>query len=330
MELTPNPTTNPTVNHKQTQQKQSLIEKYFPSEWEDLILPDNIKTSLENIRDSKYFRLLLYSSPGTGKTTTARLMTLGHRVLYLSGSNDFNINTLREKVYPFASSDNTIDGRRKTIIIDEADGIKDNIQIAFKITLDTSKNCNFIFCTNEVDKINDAIRSRCTNFDYDFINDNLEEHRRKYAKHILDICKEQNIKYDSQGLKRLIKYNFPDFRHSLVVMQQIMDAGLVITEENVINCSESSRQNIQLYELIDSPQINGSDLYEKVCQYKGSEKETLISLGEPYFKYLNDKGEYERTLKVAEVMSQYYDSYFQSINKFVTLFSCISTLRKIR
>lgn len=47
--------------------QQTLIERYRPKSWEDLILPESIKTTLANIQKSKPYRLLLYSSPGTGK-----------------------------------------------------------------------------------------------------------------------------------------------------------------------------------------------------------------------------------------------------------------------
>ena len=51
-----------------------LLEKYFPKKWEDIKLPERIKNVLTKMQEQTGYRLMMYSSPGTGKTTTARLM----------------------------------------------------------------------------------------------------------------------------------------------------------------------------------------------------------------------------------------------------------------
>lgn len=311
----------------------TLLEKFNPKSWDDLILPNSVKESLMKIQTKKGYRLLLYSTPGTGKTTTLRIMTLHDNLMYLSGSNDFNIEVLRNKVMRFATSGQSVTGDMKTVAIDEFENIRDNIQDAFKIILDQCKNVNFIFCTNEVEKINPAIKSRCTNFDYDFVNTNLVEHKRNYAQWVLNICKwvqnEYNITFDNGALKLLIKNNFPDFRHVLIILQQVIDSGQNITVDSVNNCSENSKQLVELYEIIENIRLNPDVLYQELTKYKGSEKDVLMSLGEPFFKYLNDKEEYQKTLEAAQIVSKYCDSYIVSINKFVTLLSCIMELRSI-
>lgn len=312
----------------------TLIEKYFPKTWDDLILPVAVKESLQNISKQDGYRLLLYSSPGSGKTTTSRIMTssTNDKILYLSGSNDFGVEVLRQKVMPFASIAYS-KKIRKTVIIDEYENIADKIQDAFKQVLDVCKTTNFIFCTNEVEKVNSAIRSRCTNFDYNFINTNLVEHKRNYAQWCLKICKEIAEEYkltiDNEGIRLLIKNNFPDFRHSLVVLQQVIDSGQNINVESISNCSENSKQLIELYELIEDNNLSREQLYQAITRYKGNEKDALLSLGEPFFKYLNDKGEFDKTLESAMIISKYYDSYINSINKFVTFYSCIIELKTL-
>lgn len=310
----------------------TLLEEFNPKCWEDLILPTSVKESLQNIQKKRGYRLLLYSTPGTGKTTTLRIMSLNDNLLYLSGSNDFTVDTLRKKVMPFATGQ-SIDGKSKTVAIDEFENIRDNVQDSFKIILDQCKNVNFIFCTNEVEKVNTAIKSRCTNFDYDFINNNLVEHKRNYAQWMLNVCKHieesHNKKWDKDALKLLIKNNFPDFRHVLVILQQVIDSGQDVTVDAVNNCSENCKQLIDLYELIENVRINPDVLYQELTKYKGTERDALMALGEPFFKYLNDKGMYKTTLEVAEIVSKYCDSYIVSINKFVTFFSCIMELRTL-
>lgn len=308
----------------------TLLEKYFPKTWEDLILPLRIKSILSENRDKKGFRLLLHSSPGTGKTTTSRIMTTGDnfQVMYLSGSNDFNIETFRNKVVGFASGMSVLK-KQKTIIIDESENIRDNLQDAFKIILDQCVSVNFIFITNEVSKMNEAIRSRCTNIEYDFSGDDLIEQQRNFINFAINICKSENIVYDKQGIKALYQLNFPDFRHLLVNLQQIQDSKESVTIEAIKRFSESGKRITELYDIVENPAINGKDLYAEMTKFKGKEKECFLSLGEPFFEYLNEKNFYDKTLEVAIIISRYCDSYNTTINKFVCLLSCIVELKSL-
>ena len=54
-----------------------------------------------------------------------------------------------------------------------------------------------------------------------------------------------------------------------------------------------------------------------------------MSLGEPFFQYLNNKNQYEKTLESALVVSKYSNMYVTSINKFLTLMSCIIELKSL-
>ena len=254
-----------------------LLEKYTPRDWDSLIIPESVKTNLKNIQKTEGYRLLLFSSPGCGKTSTAKIISKDDNRKYLSGSNDFTIDVLRNNVYSFATN-RSIDGKRKTVIIDEFENIRDNIQDAFKIILDQSKTTNFIFCTNEVEKINTAIRSRCTQFDYDFINSNYDEFFKLYSKWlgnvVRDILQEKGTPYDKnihgEACLILRKNNFPDFRHTLVSLQSIIDSGKDITPESVSNVSTNTKQLIDLYKLIEDQSLSPDKYYTELTKYKGS------------------------------------------------------------
>lgn len=308
----------------------TILGKYFPKEWSDLILPSRIMRILDETKKKKGYRLMLYSSPGTGKTTSARLLTVGpdYEVMYLSGSNDFKITTLREKVMGFASGISVMQ-KQKCVIIDEAENIRNDLQDAFKIILDKCTTVNFIFITNEIEKMNDAVKSRCTNIDYDFSGDALEEHKKLYVSFAVNVCKNEGIAFEPKGMKALFQLNFPDFRHLLVHLQEIKDAGETITEESVKRFSESGKQDMVLYDIVESPAINGKMMYQEMTKFKGKEKDALMSLGEPFFEYLNSQNKHEKTLDAALIVSKYSDMYITSINKFVTLLSCVVELKSL-
>jgi len=308
----------------------TLLEKYFPKDFDGLKLPTRIKQVILETQKKEGYRLLMYSSPGTGKTTTSRLLTIGpeYETMYLSGSNDFKIDTLRSKVMSFASGFSVL-GKKKCVIIDEFDGVRNDLQIAFKIILDQCKKVNFIFITNEIEKINEAVRSRCTNLEYDFSGKDLEEQKLTFIDFAINVCKTEKIVFDKEGMKALFQLDFPDFRHLLVNLQLIKDANEQITAANIKKFAECGRQNIELYNIIETPGINGKDLYEELTKFKGKERECFLSLGEPFFNYLNNKNLFDKTLESAIIVSKYSDSFVQSINKFVTLMSCVIELKAL-
>lgn len=308
----------------------TIIEKYTPKKLSELKLPARINNLVnENINRSGY-RLLLYGVPGTGKTSTAKLLNNDKSkfdVLYLSGSNDFNIQTLRDKVYPFASNHSVL-GKQKTIIIDEAENIADKIQDSFKIILDSSKKVNFIFITNEVEKMNTAIMSRCTQIEYNFQSHELKEQQDNYILFLAHVCKTENLDYENSGIKELYIKNFPDFRHSLISIQQIIDSKQKLNAENVKAVSEVGVQNIDLYELIENVH-DAQKFYEKATEFKSKEREAIVSLAEPYFRYLNSRGKFEQTLKSAVIVAKYSNQFSTTTSKFGTFFALLCELRTI-
>ena len=310
---------------------QTLLEKYIPKTWDEIKLPIKIRTLLTEMQQQNAYRLMMYGSAGLGKTSTAKLMVADktkYQVLYLSGSNNFTIETYREKIATFCSG-YSVNQKRKVVIIDECENIRDNLQDAFKILLDQSNQVSFIFITNEIEKVNAAIRSRCTQIEYNFVGPELEEQKKNFVKFVIDICKAECIPYENPGIKMLYNKIFPDFRHALVFLQQIKDAGLTLNTETILNFSESGKRNTDLYELIESKILSSKEFYEKATIFKGKERECFVSLGEPFFEYLNETGRYDLTLKVAIIVSKYSEQFVTSINKFVTLISCMIELRSI-
>lgn len=309
----------------------NLMELYFPKTWDDIKLPTRVKSLLTEMQEKPGYRLLMYSSPGCGKTSTARLMVNNpdkYEVQYLSGSNDFKIDTLRNKVMQFATGFSVLQ-KHKVVIIDECENIRNDLQDAFKILLDQAKNVSFIFITNEIEKVNSAIRSRCTQIEYDFSGEDLVEQQNNFIKFAVKICKEQNIEYENAAIKQLYIRLFPDFRHLIVSLQQIKDSKQSLTLSSVKAMSDNGKQMKELYDLVLDLQLSQKQLYENASKFKGKERECLMSLGEPFFQYLNDEEKYDKTLQAAVIVAKYSEMFVTSINKFVTLLSCIVELRSI-
>jgi DNA polymerase III gamma/tau subunit len=308
----------------------TLVQKYKPKTLAELKLPVRIANILLECEKRQGYRLLLHGWAGTGKTSTALLLNSNRKkfeVLYLSGSNDFNVQTLREKVYPFAGNHSVL-GLQKTVIIDEAENIQMKTQQAFKIILDSAKNVNFIFITNHIEKMDDAVLSRCTQISYDYNTAESNEQANLYVGFLQHIATQEKIPFENRGLKELYLKNFPDYRHSLVTMQQLKDSKLSITEQNVKISVETISQDLILYEFLTGnlePQL----FFEKCTTYKGRERDSISSLSEPFFLYLNSLGKFDETLKGAIIVSKYSNMMETSFNKFGTFFACMVELKSL-
>lgn len=307
-------------------EKITLMEKYFPQKFDDLYLPERIQILLDKNKNRKGYRLLLYGPAGTGKTSSARLLNQNATVLFKSGSNDFSIETLRQSIYPFISSHAHVMNKQKTVIIDECERMSGKVQDAFKVVLDQATNVNFIFITNEIEKITPFIKSRCDLIEFNYRDGELKTQKINYLQNIINICKAENLKYDDKGVKFLLRRYFPDFRQILRILQQFIDTGKDITNDNVLECVESAQKDTELYAIFS---LDEKQFYEKATQYKGREKETFQSLGEPFFEWLNDQNKYIETLKCAEVVAKYSNQYVTTFNKFVCLFSCLTEIKNI-
>lgn len=307
----------------------TLSQKYYPTEFSQLYLPDRIKDLIAKNKDRKGYRLLFYGPAGTGKSSTARLITPKDKfeVLFKSGSNDFSIQTLRESIYPFIASHAHIVGKQKVVIIDECERMSPKIQDAWKVILDQAVGINFIFITNEIEQLTPFVKSRFDKIEFNYREDELKQQKINYINNIINICKAENITYKDDGIRELFIKNFPDFRQILRVLQQFIDTGEEVNLVNVKSMIESSLKDLELYKIFEI--TDAQKFYEKATEYKGREKETLISLSEPFFEYLNDLGKFDKTLKCAVVVANYSNQYITTFNKFVCLFSCLTEIKNI-
>lgn len=311
-------------------EKVRLIEKYSPNSLEEMKLPKRIYTLVDSKRNTKGYRLLLYGTCGIGKSTTARIITKNDDRMYLSGSNNFNIELLRTKIEPFCSSF-SINGKQKTLIVDECENMSNQVQDAFKMILDQSKNVNFIFITNEVEKLIDPFRSRCTNIEYNFKGEELEEQKKNYVTFLHHICVSEGLEFDKAGLSEIYKVNFPDFRHAIDNIQQLIDQNQSVTGEHVKFLVETGNENRELYEIIDGTAgfRDSKSFYQELSKFKGREKDCFNSLGEPFFRYLNNQQKYDEVLSAATIVANYSNQLANSLSKFTTFLACCSELRTI-
>lgn len=113
--------------------------------------------------------LLLYGPAGTGKTAFAWMLAENlcadvsqHDIMFINGSMENSIDTVREKIATFASVTKFNEKGLSIIIIDEADGFSGSAQNALKAEIDRLMPYTlFILTTNHLEKLAAPIRDRC-------------------------------------------------------------------------------------------------------------------------------------------------------------------------
>jgi len=225
--------------------------KYTPTSIKDLIIPEQTKSYLlDCVSKEDIPNLLLYSSPGRGKTSTAYALChdIGAEYLYINGSMETSIEVLRNKVTQFATSF-SMDGCKKTVIMDESDRISSNAADSIKGLLDQVVNhCRFIFTTNNFSKIIDPIKSRCHIINFDFSKEESKKLMVLYFKRLQWILNNESVTYDKKILAEFVQNNYPDFRKTLNKLQMAVKTFGCI-DERVLSVSDSSKVNSLIDEM---------------------------------------------------------------------------------
>lgn len=207
------------------------FEKYRPKTIDELILPKRIKDELRGyVKRNDIPNLLLYSPGGMGKTSTARVLinALGMDSIEINGSIDTSVDVVRDRIIRFASTGSLMQSNsHKCLFITEADGFSENAKNAMKNIIEKfENNIRFIFDTNHVEQMNQPIRSRCTEIDFNFSKNEYAEMMKDVMKYCERILECEKVEYTKKDIADLIKQRFPDMRKIIVDLQKCSVSGV--------------------------------------------------------------------------------------------------------
>jgi replication factor C subunit 3/5 len=214
------PTTHPT-----TASSIPWVEKYRPSQFQDIVLDPLNRELFQNILNKHYFpHLLFYGPPGTGKTTTIinlinefqnRYYRINKsNVIHLNASDERGIDIIRNQIHQFAKSKNLFEQGLKFVILDEVDYMTKNAQQALKYILQTSTyNVRFCLICNYITKMDESLKNEflCIRFN--------QLPKTDVFKFIKNICDKEDLRLTDETLETIQDMYQSDIRSMINFIQ---------------------------------------------------------------------------------------------------------------
>jgi len=234
------------------------VEKYRPTEFENIVLDPLNKKILKNIIETNYFpNLLFYGPPGTGKTTTIINLVNSYQeklnqknkelMIHLNASDERGIEIIRTQINQFVNSKNLFNQGMKFVILDEVDYMTKNAQQALRYLLQNySGSVRFCLICNYISRIDEGLQNEFLRLRF---NQLPENDIIKFLENIA-IC--EQLKLNNKSLKLIQKLYKSDIRSMINFMQ--------------------SNQNIQDDEFNIIDELVWNELYEKIKQNEKIEK----------------------------------------------------------
>ena len=225
-----------------------FLKKYQPQKYADFIIdPDYIKL-LKTMINMDNLNILLIGNNGSGKTslieaTIREYYNLNdiprNNVLTINNLKDQGIQYYRNEVRIFSQTRSDIPMKKKIIVIDDIDLINEQSQQVFRNCIDKySHNIHFIASCTNIQKVIDALQSRCSII-------KIKPFKKDLLNKIFNkIKKNENIKIDKSAQELILNISNNSIRQIINYLEKF----------KLLNCNIGTKKvkeictNISFYE----------------------------------------------------------------------------------
>ena len=272
------------------------VEKYRPQILEDYVGNEIIKNKIADyLKQGSIQNLLFYGVAGTGKTTLAKLIAknLNCDLLYINASDERGIDTIRDKIIPFASSMSFND--IKIVILDEADYITPQAQATLRNTIEScSKTTRFILTCNYLERIISPLQSRCQTFEI------TPPSKQEVNNKCQDILTKEKILFYDNNIEDVINTHYPDIRKIINTLQgsivnsqiKIDDTSLKNTQlgDKIVEALSKKAKLSTIRQILADSGAREFDglfkiLYDNVSKYTNREGEAILIIAKYQYEY---------------------------------------------
>jgi len=303
--------------------------KYQPKSLKTIILLPRVR---ELVNDGIKMNMIFYSdTPGTGKTTLAKILCKDTDNIEFNASQDTSVKILNDQLLKHCKSLNPFYKKDtlKTIFLDEFDGVSAEYKKAMKGFSDRYQHVRFILTTNFIQEIDDKIISRFTKVNFSPINKEESDFlQTMYFKYIKAIAVKNDLELTDDEINKVIMLSFPDLRSAVQRLQEICITknksqfiGLTITKyENIFDFVLNGKNNVQ------------ENYFFVVNNFQDNPIELMKALGRPLFnKIMNidSEGLIKKGALLINLQKSYNEKYNDTIDPIIHLISYVTDIKEI-
>jgi len=295
-----------------------FVERYRSKTLDEYIGNEQLKQIVSQyINNNDIQNLLLYGTPGTGKTTLAKLIVnnIDCDFLYINASDERGIDTIRDKVQGFASSASF--KPLKIIILDEADFLTIQAQASLRNIIETySRTTRFILTCNYLERIIDPLQSRCQ------VLKITPPSKKEVAQHVAGILEQESINYELNDLVLVVNKHYPDVRKILNTCQVNTVEGKLTIDKSLI--ASNSYTDAILKELKSANKSSFKNIRQILADSNLSDFEEI-------YRFLYDnldeyaKDGVQQAMIIIEIENYMYHANFR-IDKEISVMALISKI----
>lgn len=202
-----------------------LYRKYRPQKFKEVLGQNHIVAILSNaVKSGRISHAYLFSGPrGTGKTSVARILAMeigcaGIDLMEIDAASSRGIDEIR--ALREAVNFMPLDGKVKVYIIDEVHMLtKEAFNALLKTLEEPPSHVVFILATTELEKVPETIISRCQNFSFHKIQENI------LREAVISTAKKEGLIIDSEAAGLIAISAEGSFRDALGLLDQIVSLG---------------------------------------------------------------------------------------------------------